>query len=332
MATPIHTGREETKPTEPAKTRPGRKTGTKNPNQKKPPQRGLGVAQLERLRLQEKWKIMTEMPPPHHFFQSHPPLLDNTFLNFPLHFPAASPPMVGTGCGGGVLGFDHQSLVVQRIGNNAGFLGGGESYPHGGGVLIGNSSVEVSRELSSIPKLPPPPPFPSCDTHRCDTCFKKKRVNFSNIMKEKNINIAAAETPPLAAASSFDFLGLSKNSTAELNSPTIVNHHTNSDFDFSFNFNQGRGGDSGGGGGGGEESRLMEYEFFPRKNGRGTEIEELKMPKEELSLFGEENEEEEEVLAVDHGEGSCITTSCNDIINGGTRNSTALDLSLKLSF
>ncbi|XP_010277886.1 PREDICTED: uncharacterized protein LOC104612234 [Nelumbo nucifera] len=33
------------------------------PTQKKPPQRGLGVAQLERLRLQERWKMMTEMDP-----------------------------------------------------------------------------------------------------------------------------------------------------------------------------------------------------------------------------------------------------------------------------
>ena len=89
-----------------------------------------------------------------------------------------------------------------------------------------------------------------------------------------------------------------------------------------------------GGGGGGEGSTLMEYEFFPRKNGRGTEFEERKRPNEELGLFAEEEEEEEEeaVQAVDHGEGSCITTSCSDIINGGTRNSTVLDLSLKLSF
>ncbi|XP_038900102.1 protein SPOROCYTELESS-like [Benincasa hispida] len=344
MATPIHTGREETKPHEPPKTRPGRKTGARNPHQKKPPQRGLGVAQLERLRLQDKWNKITEMSPPHHFIQSHSPtfLLDNTLTNFPLQFPAAAPVMVATdsGGGGGVLGFDHQGLVVQRIGNHGGFLAGGEPYSHGGGVLIGNSSVEASRELSSIPKLPPPSLPPSCDSDHCDICFKKKRVNFSNLMKEKNINIAAAETPPLAAAG-FDFLGLSTtNSTAELNNSTVVNHHANPDFGFSFNFNfnQGRSGGnsgsgSGGGGGNGEgSSRLMEYEFFPRKNCRGTEIEELKMPKEELSLFGEENEEEEEVLAVDHGEGSCITTSCNDIINGGTRNSTALDLSLKLSF
>ncbi|XP_008454619.2 uncharacterized protein LOC103494987 [Cucumis melo] len=310
MATPLQQQTSNT--SHPPKPRAGRKPGPKNPNQKKPPQRGLGVAQLERLRLQENWKTVTEISPPTF-------LLHNTLPNFPLHFPPAPPPILHTDCiaagAGAVLGFDHHGFVVQRIGNNGGFL-------PAGGVLIGNTSVEASRELSSIPKLPL-----ACDSDRCDHCFKKKRVNFSNRRKEKNIIAAAAETP------SFDFLGLGTNSTAELNTHSVMNHHTDSgwdlDYDFSLNLKQVRGG----GGDGGEGSKLMEYEFFPRKNGRGTEIEELKMPKEELSLFREENEEEEEeVLAMDHGEGSCITTSCNDIINGGTRNSTALDLSLKLSF
>ncbi|XP_022975733.1 protein SPOROCYTELESS [Cucurbita maxima] len=318
MATPMVVI-EETKPGEPLKTRAARKTAAKNPHQKKPPQRGLGVAQLERLRLQERWKKMTQISPPHPFL-----------LDFPLQFPVAgaSSAPVGNDYGTGVLGF---------IGNCGFGSGGGglmtmEPFPHGGGamvdprLLIGNS-VEASRELSSIPNLPPPPPPPPCVSDRCDICFKKKRVNFSNTMKEKNI-IGTAEPPPV----SFDFLGLSTNSAA-------------TDFDFSLNFNQDGAGVkqihrkvAGKGGGGGEGSTLMEYEFFPRKNGRGTEFEELKRPNEELGLFAEEEEEEQEeeeeeaVQAVDHGEGSCITTSCSDIINGGTRNSTVLDLSLKLSF
>ncbi|PON38335.1 NOZZLE transcription factor [Parasponia andersonii] len=69
-----------------AKTR-GRKTRNKGGtcaqnNAKKQPQRGLGVAQLERLRLQERWKKMTEMP---HQLHSPPPPLQT------LNFPAAAP-------------------------------------------------------------------------------------------------------------------------------------------------------------------------------------------------------------------------------------------------
>uniref|UniRef100_A0A9I9DG90 Uncharacterized protein n=1 Tax=Cucumis melo TaxID=3656 RepID=A0A9I9DG90_CUCME len=115
----------------PPKPRAGRKPGPKNPNQKKPPQRGLGVAQLERLRLQENWKTVTEISPPTF-------LLHNTLPNFPLHFPPAPPPILHTDCiaagAGAVLGFDHHGFVVQRIGNNGGFL-------PAGGVLIGNTSV-----------------------------------------------------------------------------------------------------------------------------------------------------------------------------------------------
>lgn len=55
-------------------------------------------------------------------------------------------------------------------------------------------------------------------------------------MKEKNIIAAAAETP------SFDFLGLGTNSTAELNTHSVMNHHTDSgwdlDYDFSLNLKQ----------------------------------------------------------------------------------------------
>ncbi|XP_010268911.1 PREDICTED: uncharacterized protein LOC104605726 [Nelumbo nucifera] len=50
----------ETKPE--TVTKRGRKSKN-GPPQKKTPQRGLGVAQLERLRLQERWKKMTEMDP-----------------------------------------------------------------------------------------------------------------------------------------------------------------------------------------------------------------------------------------------------------------------------
>ncbi|PKA45682.1 hypothetical protein AXF42_Ash011022 [Apostasia shenzhenica] len=44
--------------------KPKGRRGGKPPGPKKPPQRGLGVEKLERLRLQERWKMMTETESP----------------------------------------------------------------------------------------------------------------------------------------------------------------------------------------------------------------------------------------------------------------------------
>ncbi|XP_020673604.1 uncharacterized protein LOC110093148 [Dendrobium catenatum] len=44
--------------------KPKGRRGARPPAPKKPPQRGLGVAQLERLRLQERWKMMTDTMEP----------------------------------------------------------------------------------------------------------------------------------------------------------------------------------------------------------------------------------------------------------------------------
>ncbi|KAH0986774.1 hypothetical protein GBA52_013951 [Prunus armeniaca] len=71
---------EESKP-ESTKSTKGTKKSGKATNSKKQPQRGLGVAQLERLRLQDRWKKMTELPqlqpqpqvvnlPDHHQYQN----------------------------------------------------------------------------------------------------------------------------------------------------------------------------------------------------------------------------------------------------------------------
>ncbi|XP_020577438.1 uncharacterized protein LOC110022706 [Phalaenopsis equestris] len=44
--------------------KPKSRRGARPPAPKKPPQRGLGVAQLERLRLQERWKMMNDAMEP----------------------------------------------------------------------------------------------------------------------------------------------------------------------------------------------------------------------------------------------------------------------------
>ncbi|KAJ9671783.1 hypothetical protein PVL29_025476 [Vitis rotundifolia] len=159
--------------------------------QKKQPQRGMGVAQLERLRVEE-WQKMTgithlqPMSLPGHFRYQIP----YQFAE-PPPAPASGPVQPGLGSPG----------WVPRLGGGGfhGFSGGGgfrvvDPYRNGGAV---GTLTEASRELSSMPKM-------DCVFDHCDVCFKKKRMNADNLGfsggREKY-----AETPPI---NSFDFLGL----------------------------------------------------------------------------------------------------------------------------
>jgi len=120
-----------------------RRTNGKGP--KKPPQRGLGVAQLERLRIQESWKKMSEgssgvLPVTalhdHHqqqLFQRHPsPNLGFQF-QCPQHVISGN-----NNIGGGWI-------VPNRVVGNG-------SYGSGPPLLVG-TPLETSKELSSIPNL-----------------------------------------------------------------------------------------------------------------------------------------------------------------------------------
>ncbi|XP_038978504.1 protein SPEAR3-like [Phoenix dactylifera] len=51
------------KDSSPMRPKPRKTSRPKAAAPKRPPQRGLGVAQLERLRLQERWKKITEIDP-----------------------------------------------------------------------------------------------------------------------------------------------------------------------------------------------------------------------------------------------------------------------------
>ncbi|KAK4750639.1 hypothetical protein SAY87_004121 [Trapa incisa] len=115
------------------------------PAQKRQPQRGLGVAQLERLRLQDLWKNTTHMP--HQLrrdFQTQTRLLGSRKAL--ITYPCLSL------CGEG-------GLAVQR---RAGFV-----FPLGSGQAVGSMNmagvrggatavtpvIEVPRELSSMPNV-----------------------------------------------------------------------------------------------------------------------------------------------------------------------------------
>lgn len=154
------------------------KRAAKPPAQKRPPQRGLGVAQLERLRQQEHWKKMTEMSQHQHLrgefqFQAQaahdPALVSGPLGGAPLHHCPAdycmgSPRPVA--CSGQMLGAG-RGLGVQR----------GGSFPHVADRVVGSlymagvggstAALEPPRELSSMPNV-------RCFSDHCDICSRLK--------------------------------------------------------------------------------------------------------------------------------------------------------------
>lgn len=143
---------------------------------------------LERLRIEERWKKMTEslnLPDhQHHFRNVHTTTLSsvsNPPFSVPLNYGGGGPIVVNSS-GSGLFGVDRAGFVVQRINGN-GFncgssgvkvVGGmvmepvmGDPNPYGIGALDQRGSVyEISKELSSMPKMQ------SVPSDRCDTCCK----------------------------------------------------------------------------------------------------------------------------------------------------------------
>ncbi|CAJ1957063.1 unnamed protein product [Sphenostylis stenocarpa] len=290
-----------------------RRTNGKGP--KKPPQRGLGVAQLERLRIQESWKKMSEgssgvLPVTtlhdHHqqqqHFQCHPPAFANGGIPLRCGAPSAN------------LGFQFQCPQQQVInGNNT--IGGGwivhnrvvgnGSYGSGPPLLVG-TPLETSKELSSIPNLHSQP--------ECfDFCLKKTRFNDDN---EKGSNVRRERTLEIWP-NDHDFLGFMPQSSV----PSLVGE--TSDFHNKLARHESacatpidecvevvavhRRGNSANG------RVFMEYEFFPGKDGRSTTSKELELPTVRS-------------VAVGGAEASSITAAAY-----GDSASNYIDLSLKLS-
>ena len=156
------------------------------------------MAQLERLRLQERWNKMAgipnvqstnQLPGPQRPSRTQPVPFTDQVASAPVQYGApvlyGAPSPIVNGCGG---------LVAQRVGNGSGFGGlcyGGSSGtagtlvmvdrvgmdPYGGTrnpdprVLVG-TVFEASKELSSMPKMYS---GPQC----CDVCSKVLGLVFS---------------------------------------------------------------------------------------------------------------------------------------------------------
>ncbi|KAF7112980.1 hypothetical protein RHSIM_RhsimUnG0172800 [Rhododendron simsii] len=282
----------------------GRKKLKPNEKKQKQPMRGMGVAQLERLRVtgQKAPPVQpTVLLPSHHFF-----------------LPAPYPDPAGRN---GQLGLN-QALFLQSLGY--GGLGGSDRglgsdqvrVGFGGmgvGLRSGSYLGENSKELSSIPN---PVRYPA---DQCGLCHKpqKKRVfnggslGYNNgFMREKY----ADDDPSDLMINGFSFNVGNKQHIHGINvdkGVEVVGIHRK-----------------------GSSGAFMEYDFFPPgKGGRGSSTNEL-----DLSLFSEAS------VAVlgggsvavlgggGGGGGSCVTTTTASASTAGfDASSTSIDLSLKLS-
>ncbi|GAB4846287.1 hypothetical protein Ancab_025288 [Ancistrocladus abbreviatus] len=163
----------------PENSKRGRKSGKQqNGSIKKQPQRGMGVAQLERLRQQERWKMMAEI-------NSAPSLQYSGTTPYPYNFdppttgvPIHQLPKFGAGGFGVIAGGAHHGFppaVVHSGGEPTSahfFQGGFGGFDPNGLPILGSSGLESLKELPSIPKRPE-----DGEIDRNSLIWKKKRIS-----------------------------------------------------------------------------------------------------------------------------------------------------------
>lgn len=145
----------------------GRRNNGKAP--KKQPQRGLGVEQLERLRMEETLKKASEasgIPTFHdhqHLLQCHTsqvfasgnvPVRYGVPSSSGFQFPQQNNNNTIASGSGGLIGFNAWVVPNQQQHNRV-------TFPYGSGPILcntplvrNNNTLETSKELSSIPNLP----------------------------------------------------------------------------------------------------------------------------------------------------------------------------------
>nr|XP_012572724.1 probable basic-leucine zipper transcription factor S [Cicer arietinum] len=291
----------------------GRRSNGKGP--KKPPQRGLGVEQLERMRAQETLKKMAEASGIVHLDHHHQCHFGNSNNSVnPLRYNAQY-------SSNGSFHFPQQMMMNENNNNNnvfGAFIGNNKNHNVGAGWLVPNinqhnNKLETSKNLSSMSNI---------NSQCFDLCLKKTRLNEENVIRGTN---ATRREMPLGMWSNMnDFLGfvpqhVSPNFVGEngdfynklvRHDATVVSAYpTHHNLDEVVAVHR-RGNSSGSG------RVFMEYEFFPGKDGRGTTSKELEFPTNTNTIvFGEPSSS---ITFTAYG-GDTTTTASNSI-----------DLSLKL--
>ncbi|XP_027061014.1 uncharacterized protein [Coffea arabica] len=209
-ATPPTTRRDHHQTSRQSSAGPGRRKSSSS--RKKQPQRGMGVAQLERLRLGDRWKIITEINPqaqsphssvPYGVIPTSPGQDPTSFNTVPMHLAEL---------GVYPLNLNQAAMLVQRVGNTSATMGlfhgqglvfSGDKFPgNPHGVGVENGSETSTKELSSTPSLI------KCYPDHCTVCHLKKRhVRGENLVTLKGSlkDVNAAEMPSITSS---DFVGL----------------------------------------------------------------------------------------------------------------------------
>ncbi|KAH7860789.1 hypothetical protein Vadar_017994 [Vaccinium darrowii] len=271
---------------------------SKSNEKKKVPQRGMGVAQLERQRMQEGWKKMAHQNPlllqPHNII----PQTNNYF--FPASFP--EPTSFGrTGGNGNGVGLN-QRFLLPKVGNGVLYgqvVGPGQVLADANGFgsfnsgfRAGNVACEASNELSSMPNV-------NYNAGQC--CLrhnhKKKRIIDCE-------NLGCNGTRDKCAGCSFGGFILGNRQKMDQEKEVLAVHR--------------KGSSSGGSGHG---SLLMEYEFFPGKV--SGEDSSSSSSGAAVDVDGDDH---------DHDQGSCLAARINSSGTNGFGASNSIDLSLKLSY
>ncbi|XP_072988767.1 uncharacterized protein [Typha latifolia] len=151
----------ETQPSQPA-AKPRTRKAAKPAAPKRPPQRGLGVAQLERLRLQERWKKMTESDAGRDIQPIQPVQIHHAPFPYPGYWCQSPSPSPAAPIG----------YIPRCRPTNLGF----------GSVLHDHYSMDRWRMGSTTPgiALSEPPSnqriLPQCFSDQCEFCARKKRL------------------------------------------------------------------------------------------------------------------------------------------------------------
>ncbi|URE12691.1 hypothetical protein MUK42_22298 [Musa troglodytarum] len=186
-------------PTGKAKGRKG--CGAKAVLPKRPPQRGLGVAQLERLRLQERWNKLTELDlgpfrDDAHLLQPHPLPGSKSYGNLVHH---QLTPLAAAAVYGAPIALSESDPTDDYLPSYCSIIQAPLTFGGTAIQAVHRDQCLQARFRVGNPSLEPP----SCQNPQCEFCARKKRL-FGNDLGDNLANGAVYLDMDLAAGMAVD--------------------------------------------------------------------------------------------------------------------------------